>query len=193
VANELPPDDLKNLWQSQRVEPVQMSLEEIRRKAEKFHRRIRHRNLREYGASILVLGAFSYYIWKFPDLRLGSALIIAATLYMVSQLRKRGAATTVPASMALGTCLDFHRRELERQRDLVRGVWKWYLLPFVPGLLAFIAVPILHAPPSKWIRGLPFVLLSVVSFYAIWRLNQRAADRLQRQIDDLNALNTESQ
>lgn len=192
MANELPPDDLKNLWQSQSVEPVQMSLEEIRRKAEKFQRKIRHRNLREYGGAIIVLGGFSYYIWKFPAVRLGSAMIIAATLYVVYQLHKRGSARTVPESMALGTSLDFHRRELERQRDLIRDVWKWYLLPFVPGLLAFIAVPLLDVPPDKWIRVLPFILLFAAFFYGIWKLNQRGADKLQRQIDELDALNKES-
>src|SRR5450432_437693 len=128
MENELPPENLKNLWQSQKVEHVQMSLEEIRRRAEKFQRRIRNRNLREYSGAIVVLGAFGYYLWKFPELRLGSALIIAATFYVVYQLHARGAAKAVPAPLGLGTSLDFHRRELERQRDLIRDVWKWYLL-----------------------------------------------------------------
>ena len=33
------------------------------------------------------------------------------------------------------SCLEFHRSELVRQRDLLRSVWWWYLLPFVPGML----------------------------------------------------------
>ena len=165
-----------------------MSLNELRRKAEKFQKRIHNRNLREYAASVLVIAAFGYYIWRFPQLRLGSGLIIAATLYMMYQLHKRGAAKTVPAALGLGTCLDFHRRELERQRDLSRDVWKWYLLPFVPGLLAFVAVPAMQVPPDKWLRTVPFILLCAVVFYGIGRLNQRAARRLQRQIDELDAL-----
>jgi len=186
MENELPPDHLKNLWQNQNVEPVQMSLEEIRQKAEKFQKRVRNRNLREYVASLVVIGCFGYYFWKFPDLRLGSALILAATVYIVYQLHSRGEAKAVPASLGLGTCLEFHRRELERQRDLVRDVWKWYLLPFVPGLVAFLVVPLLRQPPHKWILAAPFVVLCAIFFYGIWRLNLRAADRLQRQIDELN-------
>ena len=85
-----------------------------------------------------------------------------------------------------------HRRELERQRDLARDVWKWYLLPFVPGLLAVVAVPALHSPPEKWIRALPFILLWAAMFYAVWRLNKRGANKLQRQIDELNSMNRES-
>ena len=191
MENKLP-DDLKNVWQNQTVEANQMSLDEIRRKAGKFQKRIRNRNLREYAASVLVIAAFGYYVWRFPEVRLGSGLIIAATLYMVYQLHTRGAAKTIPAALGLGTCLDFHRRELELQRDLLRDIWKWYLLPFVPGLLAFVAVPVMHLPPGKWLRTVPFILLCAVVFYGIGSLNQRAARRLQWQIDELDTMDKES-
>jgi Flp pilus assembly protein TadB len=189
MENELPPENLKSLWQNQSVEPVQMSLEEIRKKAEIFQKRIRNRNFREYAASVVVFVAFGFYTWRFPDIRVGSAMIFAATIYMVYQLHTRGAAKTLPASMALDTCFEFHRRELERQRDLLRDIWKWYLLPFVPGLLAFIGVPLLHLSPDKWLRVLPFVVLCAGFYYAVWRLNQRAANKLQRQIDELDSMN----
>lgn len=188
MENELPPENLKSLWQNQSVEPVHMSLEEIRQKAEKFQKRIRNRNLREYAASGVVAGAFGYYLWKFPDLRLGSALVLAATLYVVYQLHSRGGARPVPMAMGLGTSLDFYRHELERQRDLLRGIWKWYLLPFVPGLIAFLAVPMLHSPVRLWVHALPFVVLSAGFFYAAWKVNLRAAEKLQRQIDELNSI-----
>lgn len=186
MENELPPEDLRNVWQNQTVEANQMSLDELRRKAGKFQARIRNRNLREYTASVFVVAAFGYYIWCFPQLRLGSGLIIAATLYMVYNLHKRGAAKAVPAALGLGTCRDFHRRELELQRDLLRDIWKWYLLPFAPGLLAFVAVPVMHLSPEKWLRVVPFILLCAAFFYAVASLNQRAAAKLQRQIDELD-------
>jgi len=186
MENELPPEDLRNVWQNQTVEANQMSLDELRRKAGKFQKRIRNRNLREYAASAFAVAAFGYYIWRFPPLRLGSGLMIAATLYMVYQLHTRGAAKTVPAALGMGTCRDFHRRELEQQRDLLRDIWKWYLLPFVPGLLAFVAVPVMHLAPDKWLRVVPFILLCAVFFYGVASLNQRAARRLQRQIDELD-------
>lgn len=186
MENELPPDNFKNLWQSQNVESTRMSLEELRRKAEEFQKKIRHRNLREYVAAAVVLSSFSYFLWRFPPMRLGCSLILAGTLYVMYQLHTKGAAKVVPDSLALDTCLAFHKRELERQRDLVRDVWKWYLLPFVPGLFAIIGVPLMHLPPAGWVRGLPFLLLCVAMFYFVWRLNKRAAASLQRQIDELN-------
>lgn len=191
MENELPPDHVKSLWQSQSVETVPMSLEELRQKAEKFQKRIGNRNLREYVASVFVIAAFSYYMFAFPLLRLASGLILAGTIYVVYQLRTRGAAKAVPASMALDTCVDFHRRELERQRDLIRDVWKWYLMPFVPGLVVFIGSLLLRLPADKWIRMLPFILFCVGVFAGIWVLNRRGADKLQRQIDELNSMNRE--
>ena len=192
MENELPPDNLKSLWQNQSVETVQISLEQVRQKADSFQKRIRNRNLREYVAAAFVFAGSGYLLWRIPELRLAVGLLLAGTIYVLYQLHTRGAAKTVPESLALDTCLAFHRRELERQRDLVRDVWKWYLLPFVPGLLAVVAVPLLHSPPAEWIGAWPFILLCSAMFYAIWRLNKRGANKLQRQIDELNSMNRES-
>src|SRR5471030_3451406 len=60
------PDDLKNVWQNQTVEANQMSLDELRRKAGKFQKRIRNRNLREYAASVVVVAVFCYNMWRLP-------------------------------------------------------------------------------------------------------------------------------
>jgi peptidoglycan/LPS O-acetylase OafA/YrhL len=192
MENELPPDHLKSLWQNHNLEPVQMSLEEIRQKAEGFQNIIRRRNLREYVAAAFVFAGVGYGIWRFPGMRLACGLLLTGTIYVLYQLHTRGAAKRVPESLALDTCLEFHRRELERQRDLARDVLKWYLLPFVPGLLAVLAVPLLHQPPEKWIRAAPVLLLWAAMFYAVLRLNKRGADKLQRQIDELNSMNRES-
>ena len=192
MENELPPENLKSLWQNQSVEPVQMSLDEIRQKAAKFQKRIRNRNFREYGGAVFVFACFGYYMWLWPFLRLACGLVLVGTVYVVYQLHTRGASKIVPESLALGTCLEFHRQELERQRDLLRDVWKWYLLPLAPGLLVFIGTLLLSQPVDKWIRMWPFVLLCAAGFYGIWKLNQRGANKLQRQIDDLNSMNRES-
>src|SRR5258706_2694326 len=50
--------------------------------------------------------------------------------------------------------------EIEDRTVTVHLVWRTlsgcpYLLPFVPGLLAVIAVPPLHEPPENWIGAWP--------------------------------------
>jgi len=188
MENELPPDSLRILWQGQKVEGTRMSLEEIRQKAGAFQKRIRNRNLREYGAAAIVFGWFGYNLWRVPELRLGSALILAATAYMVWQLHARGASKTVPEAMALTPCVEFHRRELERQRDLLRDIWRWYLLPFVPGLVVFVWGSVRHVTGGQWVNAAPFAVLCAMFFVFVGRLNRRAADKLQRQIDELEGM-----
>jgi len=119
----------------------------------------------------------------------------------VYQLHKKGAARTVPAEMAFRTCLDFHRQQLERQRDLLRGVWTWYLLPFVPGIAVFLiglfrwTMTLPHAPAHARVIIITFALTAAACalvFFAIGKLNQWAAQKLQREIDALNEMEKES-
>jgi hypothetical protein len=167
--------------------------------AQRFQRRIVWRNLREYAAGAVVTASFGYYISAFHSalIRTGCGLVIAGTLFVVFTLHKRGAARTVPSEGELRACVDFHRKELQRQRDLLRGVWLRYLLPFVPGLIVFRAGILERAlgqptAPAHAVAIVTRFTLAVaacaVVFVGIGKLNQRAADKLQREIDALNGL-----
>jgi hypothetical protein len=133
---------------------------------------------------------FGFFFWRFDGilLRTGSALVIAGTLYMMYQLYKRGSAKTVPAELASRTCLDFHRRELERQRGLLRDVWRWYLLPFVPGMVVFLVGLAIEHPPVRWAPVGVTAAFCAIVFFLVGKLNQWAARKLQQQIDGLDAL-----
>jgi hypothetical protein len=195
--------DVRSLWKNQKVEPAPISLAELRQKAQKLEKRVLWRNLREYAASAIVIACFGYYIWRFPApmIRFGCGLVIAGTLFMAYTLHKRGAARAVPAETALRSCLDFHRRELERQRDLLRGVWRWYLLPFVPGLAVFLlglfrwTMKLPNAPAHARVIMITFGLTAAgcgLVFVAVGKLNQWAARKIQREIDGLDKLGKDS-
>jgi hypothetical protein len=197
MPNELPSDDLKNLWQSQNVEATPMSLDEIRRRAGRFHSRIRWRNMREYAAMAFVVATFGYYIYKFPDplMRAGSVLVIAGAIYMAWQLHKRAPANTPPADGVLASCLEFHIQELERQRHALSTVWSWYLAPALPGLIVFLTGCVSAGRASLRHHGALLVLWWIglmgimgLAFWGVWKLNQRAAWKLQRRIDELQSL-----
>jgi hypothetical protein len=177
MANE----DPLRVWQEQPVEGAVLPLEEIRRRAGKFENRIRNRDWREYIAAAVVLAAFTFYLFWFSDLvmRAGSAMVIAGTIYVVVQLYRRSAPAAMPAEFGLTASVEFYRGELVRQRDLLRSVWKWYLAPFVPGLVVIS-------------RGkLPFLVINTTVFGLVWWVNQRGADRLTRQIEELDRLGDE--
>ena len=82
--------------------------------------------------------------------------------------------------------LEFLRSELVRQRDLLRSVWWWYLAPFVPGLLLILGGVALERP-GRWGWLAPGIV-AAVTFVGIGLLNQRVARKLQRRIDDLDAV-----
>jgi hypothetical protein len=204
MPSEFPMNDPRDIWQEQPTEVCKMSAAELRLKAQKFEKRISRRNLREYVASAIVIAGFGWYIWLFPSTltRTGCVLIIAATLFAMYTLHKSGGARTMPADLAFRSCVEFHRQELQRQRDLVRGVWWWALLPLFLGLIVFslgrLQEQALMKPNASAHSGaivINLVLGMVVPalmFVGLWWLNHRAANRLQLRINALDALEKES-
>jgi hypothetical protein len=89
----------------------------------------------------------------------------------------------VPSDLASTSCLEFHRRELARQRDTLQTFWIWGLLPFVPGILVVVIAFVLA--PRGWVASLVFGGLTASLLIYFGRLNQLAARQLQRKIDDL--------
>ena len=170
--------DPHGLWQNQPSEPLQMTVEEIRMKAAQFQKKIARRNLREYAAAAIVVAAFTGYAILLPGalIKAGSILTVVAALFVAYRLHRKGSSRPVPAAVALSSGVEFHRKELERQRDLLRSVWLWYLGPFVPGMVLFG----LGMGSLIWASGLALV------FAVVWWLNARAARRLQSEIDALS-------
>jgi len=114
---------------------MRFSVNEIRRKADTFRSRIRRRNIREYlGAAFVVLfSSWNVVTVTSPIPRISFALMLAGTLYVAYRLYEMGSNRETPASMGYATGLNYYRSELERQRDLLRRAWSWYLAPLIPG------------------------------------------------------------
>ena len=186
MSDQPVPESLQRLWQQQPVERGSISLDELRQRARYLERRVGRRNRREYIASVVVLFMFGAIAWKAPSplARAGAVVTLAATAFIVFHLSRYGTARTMPADLGLTGCLQFHRRELERQRDLLRGVWKWYLLPFAPGLILMYLGPVLDHPERAW-RALVPVTVTVAFFVLLAELNRRAAMKIQAAIDTL--------
>jgi hypothetical protein len=190
MQNEIP-DDACRIWQNQGPGPAPR-LEEIRGKAGKFRSQIGRRNSREYLASALLIPYFGYCAWttRLPLMQAGNGLMVAGLLYMMYQLHRRASTGPAPADLGWKTCAAFHRAELERQRDALRGVWKWYLGPLVPGLATIAAAGCIAGFHRSALAGFLATLYPCVAGLALWglgRLNQKAAAGLQRQIDALDA------
>jgi len=199
MTSDNSPNDLRNLWQSQQPEAFTLRVEELRKAADRFTRKIYWRNAREYGAAAIVTAGYGYYIYRFDNalVRIGSALVIAAALWVAFRLYKKGGPRKMPEEMDAESCIDFRRSELERQRDLLSTVWTWYLLPFTPGLTMFLLglLQLALAKPGALTHARDIVIgygvvfaVCAAAFVFMGLLNRWAAKKLQRQIDDLDAL-----
>jgi hypothetical protein len=197
MTKEQPSDDLQTLWQNQPTDSYKISLADIPQKAARMQRQIYWRNCREYIAAAVLIPILGYIFWAHDALmpRLGLALIIAAIIYAIYQLHRKGSARTIPSEMGSSSCLDFHLQELQRQLNALRNVWSWYLRPFVPGMALYLigmTIPAVISPGSHKLRALlcfsGSALFIASIFYGICKWNQSAAKELQHQIEALNTL-----
>ena len=186
MSDERVPDHLQSLWQGQPAERGAMSLDELRHRSQRLARSVTRRNRREYVAAVLAIILGGYLAWKVPLalMRVGFVLSVPAVIFIVYRLHRDGTAGAMPVEMALTGCLQFHRAELERQRDLLSGVWKWYLLPLMPSMILVCLAPALARPEHAW-RAVWFFGGSLVLFALIGEANRYAAKRLQARIDAL--------
>ncbi len=187
MSNEMNPNDPRNLWQLQEVEKVTITVQELKFHSARFERRIHWRNVREYAGGALVIAMLAPQLWRSHGWRLvPGVLMLLGTLYVMFELYRRGSARPVPSEAGAAASLEFHRREMERQRDALKSVWRWYLLPLLPGLMAVaVAVSIDHGIDF---RVIGFVAACVVLFTGIWALNEWAARKLDRKIQELKAM-----
>lgn len=188
--------DVKALWQAEGRGSVPPALEQVQDRADAFYRKITRRNWIEYAASALVVAAFAVQGWSEESrlVRLGCLLVIAGTIYVVWQLHRRASLEQAPIAPTVVQSVAYLRTQLRRQRDALRTVWKWYLLPFLPGLVLVMAGRWI-APQGESSPGLIGILgtlgLVLILFGAIWWANHRAADKLQQEIDALDAIREE--
>ena len=181
---------VQSIWQNQPVEGIQMSAETLRKRSMKFERRVYWRNVREYVSSAVAICMFGFFLVRDhrPLPRIAFVLFIAGIAWVVLQLHRRGSVKTIPAVLGASPSLAFFRAELERQRDAVKSVLSWYLVPMIPGFLV-LTLDMVHRLPFPASLGATALMDGGVAllFFVIWRINLRAARCLQRKIDELNA------
>lgn len=182
---------IKQAWQSYAGLGVQPGLDDVRRGASRFDRHIRIRNGIEYAAGAVVVAIFSIGIIVEPSLlvKLAHLLIVIGTCFVMWQLYRRGSVPEAPTCATTAELLRHHRRHLARQRDALKSVWLWYLMPFLPGqILYFFAVS--AVPGKEWVKVASGIFMATI-FIGAWWLNRKGARKLQRAIDELDRLEGE--
>jgi hypothetical protein len=168
------------------VSGPRLSLDNVHEQARKFRRHVWWRNVRECGAALLVLASNTANLrssrLESPASWLGPVLGTVGLLFVMYMLVAKARARRVPADLDSRAVLHFHQQEIARQRDLLRTVPYWYLLPLVPGLLA--------QTMAKWHPVSGPIMLVVVGaiFYGIARVNAWGAVWLDGKLAEARAL-----
>ena len=127
--------------------------------------------------------------------RIGWGVLSLWGLYHVYQAYKWIWPGRLAADATLSTSLDFYRRELERKRDYGRHIWRRSGLAFCFAGLALIVIPALIKAletPRLLPNAVPFFVLLVIWFVVFFSMRKRNQQKLQREIDELKALEGES-
>lgn len=182
-------DPLQSLWKTQTQEDFTMSLADIRTRATRFQSRIRTRNWIEYAAAAFVVACFANAAVTVPSpiAQAGAVLIVLGALYVCWKLHQLGHAASASDFDAAQSLAAFHRAELTRQRTALNTVWSWYIAPFVPGMLVFLAgisfEPSLEAPlfAKLIIFAIGAGFMTAVLWGVAW-INAQAVKRLDAEI-----------
>jgi hypothetical protein len=161
-------------------------LEDVRKGADKFYRRILWRNAIEYVACVIVLIGFGTYLLTLEHhfQKAGSVLVIAATLFVAWQLHRRASAEP-PERAGTAPLLLFARTPLVRQRDALRSIFWRHILPFLPGMAVLMTGAMLSQRPTgpEPHDTVGFAAL-IALLVGIWWINPLAARNLQKHIAD---------
>ena len=181
--------ELLRLWREQPAAPASFDTDDLRRQAQRLERGVRRRNLREYVAGILVAAAAICFAIVFDEAitRLGCALMLLGTAIAMWQLHRRTAIDTRDPARLAAPLTTHYRDELCRQRDALRSVGWWYVLPMLPGPELLLARRYLSGEiPVSGPADLAMLLLMPVVGALVLLLNLYAARQLQRRIDALD-------
>ena len=121
-------------------------------------------------------------------LRLPFAIAIVWSLAGVGFLNRGMWPELKPGDAGLHTGLESCRREIARQRDLVRRALVWSFAPIMLAIGTFIAALAAVSTKARGLfpNGLPFLILVVAWIVAWFAIRLREQRGLQRELDELN-------
>ena len=189
-------DDPSEIWQNQLAETSPMSLILIRQKARELQTKKRREIFGNIAAGAIVLAVSAWGMMLAHDsaLRLIFALAIVWALAGQFFLHHGMRSDTLPGDAALSTGLEFCRRELQRRRSHSRRALQWGFAPVALSIgaliLAMSGIAKNRGVPLQ--RMMPFCVLVVVWIIALFVLRLRSQRELQREIDELNNIDTKS-
>lgn len=184
-------DPIVNLWTAQQADARAPSAAELAARATALRRRLWVRDAVEYVAGGLAIGGFGWIALTAPDwgIRLACLAVIAGTCLVMRNLWRRRPGNDSAALAA--DSLSYYRGLLVAQRDALASVGRWYLAPFVPGMVLFIAATVRATAEAASLAAalvsgvIGSAIIAAVFALVLW-LNRRAARAIDAEIAALD-------
>ncbi|MER8523158.1 hypothetical protein NKH56_28010 [Mesorhizobium sp. M1076] len=177
-------------WKEQPVTTATINLNEIKARHAALSRTTKRRNTLEYVAGgvavafLLVMSVVTFLAaHTVADWVVGAGFATLALGMVIVGLHIFRKSTRTDADMA-ASGIDYLTFRLERERDLLRSAWLWYVGPMVPGFV-LVYLGYWMANPERPIFALVGGSLTFAFLVFVVILNRRAARRIETEIRSL--------
>lgn len=186
--------DPQELWQARPRSHPAVTLGEIHRRALRFQKQARRRQIEGWGCMAFMLLCYGtlWYAWRTGAnwmVLVGSFLCLSGGILAGWRWTRFNSAEPLPDEGK--TLVEAYRRNLIRLRDSRRNVFLQIYLPLIPGAaLAWSGRLFTHntlglSDATDHLIAVLVLVLCGLAFLAGWLWNQHQADKLQRKLDDL--------
>ena len=192
MPDNSPDDSLKTIWQDQPTEAPTMTLETIRLKAKQYRTKTRRALFGSISTVVIVvaLSVFGILHTSNAGSRLVFAVAIAWALAGQSFLHRGMWSASLPVDATFSTGLEFYRREVERQQDLVRRILEWSFGPVVLSICTLIVTFFeMTSGGSLRMRAIsigPFTILFIIWIILFFVFQSRGQRKIRRELDELS-------
>jgi len=158
----------------------QKILNDMNNANQKLDRQIKWRNVREIGAAIFVIIAFSLMFFLIENylVKLGAILVVFATIFIIFkllQVRNKKQFNTIIFSIK--DQLIHRKKYLQHEQALLKNIAYWYLFPLL--------IPIIIMEIGFGIFSLMHLLILGVSSFGLYVLNQKGAKKFDTYIEEI--------
>ena len=188
-----PPDnDLKALWKGQETETKPMSVDAIRARAARYTNKLRWIFLFGFTLMLAEILIFGRYALTLPTMasRIGMLAILVGLGWMIARFTIRWPGRLPDAKASGGSVLEFHRAELQRQRETFTDLLIM-VGPMLLGIVIFVVATMFARPHPSVINSAPILAMIALWLVGAWWLARRGERRRQQRLKEIDATRVE--
>jgi hypothetical protein len=188
------------VWQSQSREAPRISLQYVRRQAERLNSDIRRELRFGYIGTVLCALGWGFLTfapapgWSTVGIPAPIALVVQLTAllsllgcgYVTFQIHRRGKLQRAAEHEQVMQSLQAYRTALEQRRDHYSSAWRWSLWPVILVILG--GGWLFDERPGKWLRLSWAAVVCALAFVIGLKISLRKSAGFQRELDALKTL-----